>query len=286
MIDVRDLRKEFRVAKHHRGGLGAIRNLVSREATIVRAVDGVSFHIRAGELVGYLGPNGAGKSTTLKILTGILVPTSGEVVVAGRVPWEQRRQHVQSIGAVFGQRTGLWWDLPVIESLDLLRHIYRVPEATYRRNMALFGDLLGVDQFLDTPVRSLSLGQRMRADLAAALLHTLQDGLGADADTARRTVHERWPNGGLSGQLSQDLPTWTHFEQAAANVTVEQASEHVPCGPDPEPVVAVVDEFVSAGYDHLYFHQVGPDQRGFFEFWTATLQPALAAAAHRSGGSS
>jgi len=108
----------------------------------------------------------------------------------------------------------------------------------------------------------------------------------ADADTARRTVHERWPNGGLSGQLSQDLPTWTHFEQAAANVTVEQASEHVPCGPDPEPVVAVVDEFVSAGYDHLYFHQVGPDQRGFFEFWTATLQPALAAAAHRSGGSS
>ena len=174
MIDVRDLRKEFRVAKHHRGGLGAIRNLVSREATIVRAVDGVSFHIRAGELVGYLGPNGAGKSTTLKILTGILVPTSGEVVVAGRVPWEQRRQHVQAIGAVFGQRTGLWWDLPVIESLDLLRHIYRVPEATYRRNMALFGDLLGLDQFLDTPVRSLSLGQRMRADLAAALLHDPQ----------------------------------------------------------------------------------------------------------------
>lgn len=171
MIEVRELSKEFRVYRHHRGGLGALRNLFTREFSTVRAVDRVSFDIQAGELVGYLGPNGAGKSTTLKMLTGILVPTSGHMLVDGRVPWQQRREHVFHIGAVFGQRTGLWWDLPVVESMELLRHIYRVPEPRYRQNMALFGELLGLDELLDRPVRSLSLGQRMRADLAAALLH-------------------------------------------------------------------------------------------------------------------
>lgn len=174
MIRVNDLHKEFRVFKHHRGGWGAVRNLVTREHTIVRAISGVTFDIADGELVGYLGPNGAGKSTTLKILTGILVPTAGHVDVDGRTPWLQRTEHVRRLGAVFGQRSNLWWDLPVIESLDLLRHIYRVPEARYRRNMALFGDLLEFGPFLGTPVRSLSLGQRMRADLAAALLHDPQ----------------------------------------------------------------------------------------------------------------
>ncbi len=171
MISVVALKKEFRVYRHHRGALGAVRNLVTREAHVVHAVDGVSFRIAPGELVGYLGPNGAGKSTTLKILTGILVPTDGEVRVAGRVPWLQRTEHVRGLGAVFGQRTGLWWDLPVIESLDLLRHIYRVPADRYRQNLRLFDALLDLGPFLDTPVRSLSLGQRMRADLAAALLH-------------------------------------------------------------------------------------------------------------------
>jgi ABC-2 type transport system ATP-binding protein len=174
MIHVVDLYKEFRVFRHHRGTLGALRNLVSRESTIVRAVSGVSFDLAEGEIVGYLGPNGAGKSTTLKILTGILTPTAGKVDVDGRTPWLQRKEHVRRIGAVFGQRSNLWWDLPVIESLDLLRHIYRVPETRYRQNMTLFGDLLEFGPFLDTPVRSLSLGQRMRADLAAALLHDPQ----------------------------------------------------------------------------------------------------------------
>ncbi|MGE5603521.1 MAG: ABC transporter ATP-binding protein, partial [Nitrososphaerales archaeon] len=171
MIEIRELRKDFRIYRHHRGGLGALRNLITREFSTVHAVDGVSFDIQAGELVGYLGPNGAGKSTTLKMLTGILVPTSGHLLVDGRVPWQQRREHVYHIGAVFGQRTGLWWDLPVVESMDLLRHIYRVPEPRYRQNMVLFAHLLGLDELLDKPVRSLSLGQRMRADLAAALLH-------------------------------------------------------------------------------------------------------------------
>jgi ABC-2 type transport system ATP-binding protein len=171
MIQIENLHKDFRVYRHHRGGLGALRNLVTREHRVVHAVDGISFQIGRGELVGYLGPNGAGKSTTIKILTGILVPTRGQVWVAGRVPWEQRQEHARQIGVVFGQRTGLWWDLPVIESLDLLHHIYRVPADRYRRNLHLFEEMLELGPFLSTPVRSLSLGQRMRADLAAALLH-------------------------------------------------------------------------------------------------------------------
>ncbi len=171
MIHVKDLHKEFRVYRHHRGAFGAVRNLLTREYHVVHAVNGISFDIAPGEMVGYLGPNGAGKSTTLKILTGILVPTAGEVRIDGRVPWQQRQEHVRHLGAVFGQRTALWWDLPVIESLDLLRHIYRVPADRYRCNLRLCDELLELGPFLDTPVRNLSLGQRMRADLAAALLH-------------------------------------------------------------------------------------------------------------------
>ena len=171
IISVTRLHKEFKVYQHHRGALGAFRNLVTREFNVVKAVEGVSFHLEAGELVGYLGPNGAGKSTTLKILTGILVPTSGEVRVNGRVPWKERQAHVARLGAVFGQRNTLWWDLPVVESLDLLRSMYRVPDAAYQRNLAHFRELLALDEFINTPVRSLSLGQLMRANLAAALLH-------------------------------------------------------------------------------------------------------------------
>ncbi len=171
IISVTDLRKEFKVLYHHRGALGAVRNLLTREHRLVKAVDGVNFAVEPGELVGYLGPNGAGKSTTLKILTGILVPSSGEIRVNNRVPWRERRAHVARIGAVFGQRNTLWWDLPVIESLDLLRHIYRIPADRYRQNLNTFRELLALDEFLGTPVRSLSLGQIMRANLAAALLH-------------------------------------------------------------------------------------------------------------------
>ena len=148
--------------------------MFSSKYRLIRAVEDVSFSIEAGELVGYLGPNGAGKSTTIKILTGILVPSGGEVRVAGRVPWNERVDHVRGIGVVFGQRTNLWWDLPVIESLDLLRHIYRNPAERYEHNLAEFREILGLDEFISTPVRSLSLGQRMRADLAGALLHDPQ----------------------------------------------------------------------------------------------------------------
>jgi ABC-2 type transport system ATP-binding protein len=171
IISVSNLQKFFKVYKHHPGSLGALRNLFSRAYKLVRAVDGVSFQIQPGELVGYIGPNGAGKSTTLKMLTGLLVPSGGELRVNGRVPWRERQTYVASIGAVFGQRTTLWWDLPVVESLDLLQHIYKIPPRRFHHNLAAFRELLELDPFLYTPVRSLSLGQRMRADLCAALLH-------------------------------------------------------------------------------------------------------------------
>ena len=171
IITVSNLCKHFKVYKHHRGTLGALRNLFTREYRLVRAVDEISFEIEPGELVGYIGPNGAGKSTTIKMLTGLLVPTAGDLHINGRVPWKERRAHVAALGAVFGQRTTLWWDLPVIESLDLLQYIYKIPPPRFRRNLDKFRQLLELDPFLDTPVRSLSLGQRMRADLCAAMLH-------------------------------------------------------------------------------------------------------------------
>ena len=171
IISVSNLHKHFKVNKRKRGLAGALRGLFSNEFKLVRAVDGISFNIQPGELVGYLGPNGAGKSTTLKILTGLLVPTGGEVLANGRVPWRERKAYVAQIGAVFGQRSTLWWDLPAIESLELLQHIYRVPAERFRRNLDEFRQLLDLDPFLSTPVRSLSLGQRMRADICAALLH-------------------------------------------------------------------------------------------------------------------
>jgi ABC-2 type transport system ATP-binding protein len=145
--------------------------VVHRRYDTVRALDGISFSLGPGELVGYIGPNGAGKSTTVKILSGILVPDSGHCEVLGRVPWKERIAHVREIGVVFGQRTQLWWDLPVIESFDLLRDIYRVSRAAYRRTRDELVALLQLGPLLDIPVRQLSLGQRMRCDLAASLLH-------------------------------------------------------------------------------------------------------------------
>ena len=142
-----------------------------RERRVVRAVDGISFAIERGTIVGYLGPNGAGKSTTVKMLTGILVPSGGRVRVTGLDPPRQRIELARRIGVVFGQRSQLWWDLPLADSFDLLRHIYRVPADRHRATLARFTELLGLDAFLATPVRQLSLGQRMRGELTAALLH-------------------------------------------------------------------------------------------------------------------
>ncbi|MDQ6674880.1 MAG: ATP-binding cassette domain-containing protein [Chloroflexota bacterium] len=171
LIDAQRLEKTFRVAVHRPGLLGAVGSLVHREYRRVRAVREVSFSIERGEMVGCLGPNGAGKSTTIKMLTSILVPSAGHLEVFGMAPHRRRKQVAQRIGVVFGQRTQLWWDLPLIDSLELLRYIYRVPAERYARNVSRLGDLLELGPFLRTPVRQLSLGQRMRGDLAAALLH-------------------------------------------------------------------------------------------------------------------
>lgn len=168
LIEVHDLRKTFRIYRRRtKGPLGLFR----RDAIDVHAVAGVSFAVQKGEMVGYVGPNGAGKSTTIKMLTGILQPSGGQMRVAGLDPARDRLELAKRIGVVFGQRTQLWWDLPLLDSFELLRHIYRVPSDVYRKRMTLFVELLEMEAFLDTPVRQLSLGQRMRGDLAAALLH-------------------------------------------------------------------------------------------------------------------
>lgn len=170
-IVVDNLEKRFRIAERRPGLLGAFSSLVRRRYREVTALHGVSFTIDAGELVGYIGPNGAGKSTTIKILSGILTPSGGRCEIDGRVPWKDRVAHVGRIGVVFGQRTQLWWDLPVVESFELLRDMYRVGAADYRRTRDELVALLDLEPLLDTPVRQLSLGQRMRCDLAASLLH-------------------------------------------------------------------------------------------------------------------
>ena len=170
-ILVEDLVKTYRVAERDPGFVGSLRGLVRRRWREVKALDRVSFTLEAGELLGFIGPNGAGKSTMVKILSGILRPTSGQVVVAGRVPYEERIAHVAGIGVVFGQRTQLWWDLPVIDGFDLLAHIYRIEPSHYRRTRDELVSLLKLERLLDQPVRQLSLGQRMRAEIASALLH-------------------------------------------------------------------------------------------------------------------
>jgi ABC-2 type transport system ATP-binding protein len=171
IIHVAHLNKHFTVAKRAGGFFAALRSTVVRQTHSIRAVDDLTFDIQRGELVGYLGPNGAGKSTTIKMLTGLLVPTSGQISINGYVPWRERTRYVATIGAVFGQRTTLWWDLPVIDSLNLLRHVYRIPQALFDYNLDEFRRILELDEFITSPVRSLSLGQRMRADLCAAMLH-------------------------------------------------------------------------------------------------------------------
>lgn len=171
MIIVENLSKSFQVAEREPGFWGSVRGLLARKHREVRALDGISFSLDAGELLGYIGPNGAGKSTTVKILSGILYPDAGRCEIEGRVPWKDRIAHVRRIGVVFGQRTQLWWDLPAIESFDLLAEIYGLAPVDYRETRDELVERLDLGAFLDTPVRQLSLGQRMRCDLAAALLH-------------------------------------------------------------------------------------------------------------------
>lgn len=171
MIQAEHLQKIFRVRKRNAGFKNAAKAFFSREYEEIHALNDVSFRIEDGEAVGYIGPNGAGKSSTIKILSGILTPDSGTYVIDGRVPWKDRRAHVSQIGVVFGQRSQLWWDVPVIDSFELIRDIYAVTEDVYKRNLRDLTDLLNLSEILKTPARSLSLGQRMRCEIAASLLH-------------------------------------------------------------------------------------------------------------------
>lgn len=171
MIEVNHVSKEFVSAKKYPGLKGALKGLVSREKTRKVAVADISFQIGKGEIVGYIGSNGAGKSTTIKMMTGILVPTKGTCRVNGIEPYKNRKKNAKNIGVVFGQRTQLWWDLPLSESFTILKEIYDVSDEAYRERMEFLNRVLGLDEFFSQPVRNLSLGQRMRADLGAALLH-------------------------------------------------------------------------------------------------------------------
>lgn len=171
LIEVESLVKEYRLNVKKAGLFGAVQSLLIPEYLIKKAVNDINFTIRKGEMVGFVGPNGAGKSTTVKMLTGILVPTSGSIKIGGLSPYKDRKSNAARIGVVFGQRTQLWWDLPVSDTYDLLRYIYKISDKKFKENMDMFNELLGLKEFISQPVRQLSLGQRMRADIAAALLH-------------------------------------------------------------------------------------------------------------------
>lgn len=171
MITVEHLSKSFRRPMRKEGAFSGLRTLLHPTYTTKLAVDDISFTIAEGEMVGYIGPNGAGKSTSIKMLSGILVPSSGHVEVGGLIPHRERKEHARQIGVVFGQKTQLWWEVPVLDSLRLLRDIYRISEKDFQRNLEIFHDLLDLHEFQHVPVRQLSLGQRLRADLSAAFLH-------------------------------------------------------------------------------------------------------------------
>ena len=172
MISMEGIGKSFKVAQRSAGIRQAMKALFVREYKLVEALRDISFTIREGEIVGYIGPNGAGKSTSIKVMSGILVPDRGSCSIMVYTPWKERTAYVRHIGVVFGQRSQLWWDVPVIDSFELLRDIYKVPANEYRSNLAMLAETLDLNSLIHTPVRQLSLGQRMRCELAASLLHS------------------------------------------------------------------------------------------------------------------
>lgn len=174
LIEVQDVSKTYQVSQRKKGFVNSLLSVFSRDYELKKAVDQVSFQVKEGELIGYIGPNGAGKSTTIKMLTGILVPTSGVVLVNGKEPYKHRKENAKQIGAVFGQRSQLYWSLPMQETFDLYRKIFRIEPQQFKRNVDFYVELLEMEAFLRTPVRQLSLGQRMRAELVVSLLHDPQ----------------------------------------------------------------------------------------------------------------
>ena len=174
MIELININKTFKIARRNSGFREAFKALFKREYVEIHALKNISFKINDGEMVGYIGPNGAGKSSTIKIMSGILTPDSGECIINGKTPWKDRTSHVREIGVVFGQRSQLWWDVPVIDSFDLIKDIYKIPESTYASNFDELVEILDLKDIIRTPTRQLSLGQRMRCEIAASLLHNPQ----------------------------------------------------------------------------------------------------------------
>ena len=172
MIEVQGIKKYYKIAKRDKGVIQTMKGLFNRKYEIRKAVDNISFTIKKGEIVGFIGPNGAGKSTTIKMLSGNLYPDEGSLKINGFIPYKQRKQYVKNIGVVFGQKTQLNWDLPLIESFELMKFIYKIPQKKYEENLQKFTKLLDMESFVNQPVRQLSLGQRMRGDIVAALLHS------------------------------------------------------------------------------------------------------------------
>lgn len=172
MIDARGLKQVFKVSKRDKTGLfSSLKSLLAPQFVNVEAVSGIDFTVRGGEIRGLIGPNGAGKSTTIKILSGVLYPTAGEVRVIGYTPWIEREEYLRNIGVVFGQKTQLWWDLPPIDTFSLNQKMYRIPKAVFHNNLEFFKDLLGIGEVITRPTRQLSLGERMKCDLVCAMLH-------------------------------------------------------------------------------------------------------------------
>lgn len=208
IIEIKNITKEFKVLNRREGLKGSLKDLFSRDYKTVRAVDNISMSIKQGEIVGYLGPNGAGKSTTIKMMTGVLEPTSGEILVNGKVPYKDRSGNAQEIGVVFGQRTQLWWALPLIESFKILKDIYGVDDKSYKDMLELYASLVDIEPLLHKPVRQMSLGQRTLSDILAAFLHN------------PKIVFLDEPTIGLDVSMKSKIRTLIHALNREKNTTV------------------------------------------------------------------
>ncbi len=208
IIEIKNVSKEFKVLNRREGLKGSLKDLFSRDYKIIKAVDNITMDVAQGEMVGYLGPNGAGKSTTIKMMTGVLKPTSGQILVDGNVPYENRSKNAQNIGVVFGQRTQLWWALPLVESLKLLKDIYQVSDADYKNMLDLYRSLIDIEDLLHKPVRQMSLGQRTLSDIIAAFLHN------------PKIVFLDEPTIGLDVAMKANIRTLIHALNKEKNTTV------------------------------------------------------------------
>lgn len=208
IIEIQNVIKEFKVLNRSEGLKGSLKDLFSRNYKTVRAVDNISMTIAQGEIVGYLGPNGAGKSTTIKMMTGVLEPTSGQITVNGNLPYKDRTKNAQEIGVVFGQRSQLWWSLPLIESFKLLKDIYQIPDEDYNSIIKLYKSLVDIEQLLHKPVRQMSLGQRTLSDILAAFLHN------------PKIVFLDEPTIGLDVSMKNKIRTLIHALNKEKNTTV------------------------------------------------------------------